>query len=90
MGVWSLGTGELIALEKLHGRVARLVVEGAKVAATTDAGDSIEIDLSVLEQPYCDLLADVWRAAPYVWESGGATPREYPRTHPCRPGAGGP
>ncbi len=37
-----------------------------------------------LSDDYCDLLRDVWRRVPIVWESPRAVLRPPPEQHPCQ------
>ena len=84
VGLWSLRSGEHLLGVRLHGPVAHLQRAGARVHAATDLGDRLSLDLHVFDLAYCDLLREVWRRAPTVWEDGLPVVRPPPAGHRCR------
>jgi hypothetical protein len=48
----------------------------------TALGGYRSADFSRLGQSYCQMLREVWREVPVVWE-GSPVPRPPPRDHPC-------
>ncbi|MFO0755013.1 MAG: protein kinase [Byssovorax sp.] len=83
LGVWDPASGRLLDRARLHGGVIRAGAEGSAIKAESELGDRATIDLTVLGQPYCDVLRQVWRAIPFEWRDGA--PRiEPPPAHACR------
>ena len=83
LGIWDLHTGQLLETSHLHGPVVHLLLEGSRLYAASELGSHLSWDLSVLFRDYCELLAQVWRKVPVVWEHGLPVSRAPPRDHPC-------
>ncbi|MFH0903166.1 MAG: WD40 repeat domain-containing protein, partial [Pseudomonadota bacterium] len=83
VGIWSLKNGTALFRAKLHGQAAHLLIKDEKLYAVTTLGDYLVLDLDVFHEPYCDLLAEVWRRVPVVWEDGLPVRRSPPATHQC-------
>ena len=83
VGIWDLETGTLYQGAKLHGRVVHLVRDGSHLYAATELGDALALDLGLLEQDYCALLAGIWRSVPMVWERGQPLLQPPPVDHRC-------
>lgn len=83
LGLWTAQSGERIHQTQLHGAVVFLVLEAGRLYAASELGDSLALDLTPLEAPYCDLLADVWKAVPVAYEEGRAVVRAPPTGHRC-------
>lgn len=83
VGVWDLRHGACVFTTLLHGRVTFLEGSGGLVHAVSELGDHDVLDLTVLRQPYCEVLRDVWSRVPVVWERGRAHRRGEPPLHEC-------
>jgi hypothetical protein len=83
LGLWDLKTGARLDARYVHGPVRHLLFDANIVRAVSELGDRMELDLSVYTRPYCDLLREVWKEVPVVWENGQAVRREPPKDHPC-------
>ena len=83
LGIWKLDNGALLERRRLHGPVAHLLLDGAKVYAATELGATLTWDLGVLRDDYCELLRRVWREVPVVWEHGLPVRRDPPDHHRC-------
>jgi hypothetical protein len=68
---------------KLHGPVAWVLIDNARLHAVTRLGDHLDLDLGDLQRPYCELLRQVWRSVPVVWGGTRAVFRVPPRDHRC-------
>jgi WD40 repeat protein len=82
VGLWSLATGERLGGRKLESAVA-VAYAGGHLYALTEAGERVAIDASVFERPYCELLAEVWRAVPVAWRDRAPAAEPPPREHAC-------
>jgi hypothetical protein len=85
VGVWDSRTGALLFEARLRGEPAHLLLAGTKLHAASDVGDRAVLDLSTLTRDRCELLREVWEAAPFAWDDGRAVPRPAPRPgeHEC-------
>jgi hypothetical protein len=83
VGVWSALDGKQLASAKLNGIVEHAVLEGTRLYVATGIGDHAVLDLSIFTRPYCEILREVWKEVPIVWENGQAVRREPPKDHPC-------
>jgi WD40 repeat protein/serine/threonine protein kinase len=83
VGLWDVATGFQIEQVPLHGAAVHLVVRDGVLHAATDLGDHAVLDLSVLEQPRCDLLRRIWDEVPVLWEGGAPIPTPPPREQEC-------
>ena len=84
MGLWSTRTGRLLTRSRLHGPVTRFLVDADQLLATTELGDLEVVDLTEFQQPYCDLVQQVWVDVPVIWEEGRPVLRAPPVSHDCR------
>jgi len=84
VGIWSLQSGALLGQSFLHGPVAHLLLDGSRLHAASELGDSLSWDLSIFDRDYCDVVKEVWQEAPASWESGVPVLRAPPRAHRCR------
>ena len=75
--------GEQQEAVQLHGPVAHLLLHRGKLHAATTLGDATVLDLEVLEQDYCKLLAQIWRQVPVEWRDGRVHRRRRPGDHRC-------
>ncbi|MFH0901184.1 MAG: protein kinase [Pseudomonadota bacterium] len=85
VGVWSLETGKRLRHFKLHGAVTHLTTDdkSLRLFVATEVGDFEAIDLTALYQDYCELLGDVWRRVPVVWQRGMPALALPPSYHRC-------
>jgi WD40 repeat protein/serine/threonine protein kinase len=83
LGLWSLRSGARIEHARLHGPVVHLLLRNNLLHAASDLGQHLSLDLSVFAAPRCNLLRQVWRAVPVVWEAGLPRTRPPPDRHPC-------
>jgi hypothetical protein len=81
--VWDLATGALLATEYLHGSALHLAFAADKLYAATDLEDHVALDVAIYGRDYCDLMAEVWRDQPGVWEGGKPVRRDVPAAHRC-------
>jgi len=84
VGVWDPVTGRRLDVWYLHGPAIHVLVDGTTLYAVSELADTLKEDLSVLERDYCDLMREVWKIVPVVWEAGKAVKREPPAGHKCR------
>jgi WD40 repeat protein len=87
IGIWNLDNGSRLYQIRLHGAVHHLLLEDRHLYAATDLGQHAVLDLGVLHVGYCDLLGEVWRRIPVVWEGGLPVLRPPPEGHRCRSGS---
>jgi WD40 repeat protein len=88
LGLWDLQTGARLRSVRLHGRALHLRLRGQSLYAASELGDTRAWDLGVYHRDYCDLMQDVWRDVPLVWQGGRPVLAEPPAQHPCA-GTGG-
>jgi len=51
--------------------------------ATTLLGDYRTHDMHILAMDGCELLRDIWKRVPLLWQQGQFTRRPVPQEHPC-------
>ena len=85
VGLWDVSTGALLGHVRLHGAITGLARAGGGVVAATDLGDHGILDLSALLRPYCDVLGEVWREVPFLWQGEVTAVPDPPADHACRP-----
>jgi WD40 repeat protein len=85
VAIWSLEDGALLHTEAINDDVDDLLVRGDVVYAASRGGQHLALDLSTLTRDRCELLREVWEAAPFAWEDGRPVPRPAPRPgeHEC-------
>jgi hypothetical protein len=84
VAVHSVADGARLERSRLHGPVAHLALAGGTLAAASELGDHVVLDLSVFGRGRCSVLREVWRRVPVVWEAGRAVIRPAPSTgHRC-------
>jgi len=83
LGIWKLDSGALLHHVRLHGPVIHLVLKGDRLHAASELGDHLSLDLGVFRQGYCQVLHQVWRMVPVVWDSGLPVTRKPDPEHPC-------
>jgi WD40 repeat protein len=83
VGIWRADGGVRLYHSWLHGPVAHLLLQSGKLYAATELGDHVVWDLSLLEMPYCDVLRQVWKSVPVLWEGGSPVLRPPPSDHGC-------
>ncbi len=83
LGLWNLNDGTRLAYSRLHGRVQHILIEKGRLYAATDLGSHVVWDLSTFDQPYCQLLRQVWQRVPVIWSSGRAMVRPPMAGHQC-------
>jgi len=81
--LWVRATGEELYTIRLHGPVAAISLDGATLSADSDLGDHVDVDLSPLTLPYCDLLRNVWANVPVTWEGLKPVRAGPPSGHQC-------
>jgi hypothetical protein len=85
VGIWNLDNGSRLHHARLHGAVRQLRVRRGTLLAATELGQHLTLDLGVFQRPYCEVLRQLWRQVPVVWEAGLPVLRPPPRQHPCAP-----
>lgn len=83
LGIWDLATGNRLFHATLRGSVAHLLIQDNRLYAATDVGAHVVWDLGLLVRPYCQVLREVWRNVPVVWEGGLPLLRAPPADHRC-------
>jgi WD40 repeat protein len=85
VAMWNLHDGVRLAHARLHGPVSHLVLDGQKLYAATGLGRSLVWDLDVFSRDYCDVMREVWREIPVMWDRGRPVPAPAPpEDHACR------
>lgn len=82
IGLWSPTDGKSLYRAKLHGAIAFIAYQDGYLHALSELGDRLRLDLRVFEQPYPQLLREVWREVPVVWREGLAVLEPPPKNHP--------
>ncbi len=85
LGVWSATTGERLLSVWLHGPATGLQLRGHRLVALTAVGRIGVWDLETFAKPHCELLREVWRDVPVVWDGGHLVLRAPSRDHRCSP-----
>jgi len=83
LGIWSLDDGSPLYLTTLHGAVVHLLLEDERLHAASELGDVRTVDLAIFYRDYCDLLGEIWKNAPAVWEGGKLVLKPPPGGHAC-------
>jgi WD40 repeat protein len=83
VALWHTVTGTRLNHLRLHGPVVHLALLGTRLHAVTELGDHGVLDLSFHYREYCELLREVWRQVPVVWEGGQPVLRPPPGDHRC-------
>ncbi|PID38815.1 MAG: hypothetical protein CSB49_03650 [Proteobacteria bacterium] len=81
--VWDLERRRQVIDFELVGGVMHLALRGRLLYAVSELGDAQVVDLSPLLQPPCELLRDVWRRQPAIWDDGKLKRRGAPAQHRC-------
>ncbi|MFH0901292.1 MAG: hypothetical protein V2A73_11750, partial [Pseudomonadota bacterium] len=81
--LWNLADGAVLEEAKLHGPIRHLLFAGSKLVAASEVGQFLLWDLGALQQSYCELMRQVWRTVPVVWESGLPVSKRSSPDHPC-------
>ena len=84
LGIWTLNNGMRLYHGRLHGPVIHLSLQGGKLYAATELGDTLVLDLSIFDLEYCALMKKVWQRAPVVWERGLPLLRRPSASHKCK------
>jgi hypothetical protein len=82
-GLWEMKNGARLFATTFHGPVVHTLMRGGKLYAASELGDHQAMDLRAFEISYCDLVREVWRSVPVVWEDGLPVPRRPPFDHAC-------
>ncbi len=77
--------GAVLRSERLTGRVLHLTIEAGRLYAASDLGASLVWDLRDLDREYCEILAELWRRVPVVWDQRRAKRQASPKSHACVP-----
>ncbi len=83
VGLWSLRNGKHLESRQLHGPVAHLLLRKGKLYAASELGQHLTMNLSSFHADYCELLRNIWREVPVVWEDGLPRERSAPDDHSC-------
>ncbi len=83
-GLWSLAEGRLLAMTQLHGPIVHLIATSNQVVAASELGQAIVWDLSLLTDPYCEIVNAQWREVDTIWKDGRVARQPTPDDHPCR------
>ena len=83
LGIWSLDNGARLRHSRLHGAVRHIALAGGKLLAATELGDHMALDLSTFRLAYCELLRQVWKEVPVLWENGLPVKRAAGKGHAC-------
>ena len=76
-------TRERIARARLRGEIVHVEVDGERVRAQSDTGQEVELDLSHLGAPRCELVRAIWASSPLSWGRSDARVEPPPRGHEC-------
>ena len=88
LGLWDMKNGTRLFATNFHGPVVHTLMRGGKLYAASELGDHQVMDLRAFEISYCDLVREVWRSVPAVWEDGLPVKREPPWDHSCAAAVG--
>jgi WD40 repeat protein len=83
-GIWSLSNGERLERGAVHGAVRLLLIQNGILMVASEVGAAAALDLSLLTEDYCTLLAEVWSRVPVLWRDQGAVVQPQDSSHPCR------
>jgi len=76
VALWDLKTGVMLINARLHGRIIHLAAGPSGLVSASELGQSLNWDLSSLEEPRTEFLRRVRSAVPAVWENGRAVARD--------------
>lgn len=82
-GLWEVEGGARLESVRLHGPVVHLRYRGQTLWAASELADHVALDLTALEQEYCELMRTVWQQVPVSWAADGAARRDEPAGHHC-------
>ncbi|MFH0901246.1 MAG: WD40 repeat domain-containing protein, partial [Pseudomonadota bacterium] len=83
VAMWNLADGAVLEEAKLHGSIWHLFFTGEKLIAASEVGQYLAWDLSAFKQGYCELMRQVWRSIPVIWENGLPASRRSIPDHRC-------
>ena len=83
IGLWSTKNGQLLQRWWLHGQARGMTLADSRLLVVTEVGQVGAWNVETFSLPYCQLLQEVWRAVPVVWESGRPVLKSPPAGHPC-------
>ncbi|MFH0903524.1 MAG: hypothetical protein V2A73_23085, partial [Pseudomonadota bacterium] len=81
--LWTLADGAVLESTKLHGAIRHVRYSGGKLFAVSEVGQYLVWDLRAFLEGYCELMRQVWRAIPIVWENGLPVHRVSTQEHRC-------
>jgi WD40 repeat protein len=84
VGMWDARDGRLLVHERLHGPVRHLRIMQDSLYAASELGSYLIWDLSVLQRDRCELLREVWREVPVLWDEGTLSVQAPPADHVCK------
>ncbi len=84
IGVWSMTSGRRLEKIRLHGAVQHLVIQQRYLVGATSLGNSMVWDLRSYQLTHCQLLQDVWKSVPMVWDKGQIVIKPPPEGHKCQ------
>ena len=76
VALWDLDTGVMLINARLHGRIIHLAAGPSGLVAASELGQTLNWDLSSLDEPRDEFLHRVRSAVPAVWEDGHAVVRD--------------
>jgi WD40 repeat protein/serine/threonine protein kinase len=82
-GIWSTSNGALLDSVQLHGAIAHLLYQDNVLHILSALGQGHVIDLTLFGLSYCQLLDQVWRRVPVIWEQGVPTVKGPAAEHAC-------
>jgi WD40 repeat protein len=83
VGLWSLADGLRLGHTYLHGPARHLLLRQRRLYAVSDLGDRRVLRLDAFYVEACELLRDIWRQVPAIWDDGRPQLRPPPTTHRC-------
>lgn len=83
VGLWTLDNGTLLENARLHGAILHLLRRDDALYAASELGQFVRWDLGVFHQGYCELVGQIFRSIPMVWEHGLPKLSPPPEGHPC-------
>ena len=83
VGIWNVEDGSRLHLDKLHGPVVHMLLQGGRLYLASELGDHLVLDLRVFGLDHCQLLRQVWKGVPVVWKDGRPQMGARPVDHRC-------
>ncbi len=83
VGLWDERSGRRLMVDRLHGPIDHLRMQGDQLLALSALGEHGVWDLSVLTASYCGLLRSVWREVKHRWSRGVLSAAAPPAGHRC-------